>query len=263
MNIKKLDYKSLLFRSAIVLGILLLAGELILLRFDYVTEHLYAGLVKDPPRYPPDGRVIVAPADGTVLYIKKAVNGVIPEIVKEGVPVQVNEHIKSSVESPSFNGILVGIYMHSQGVHINRIPLTGKIESISVYNGPYLSMNSVEAKIVLTQLLPGWISLKKLIGLPPFDISDRADYILKSARDSTLIRDVRGLRIYITRIADYYVGRLLTWVREGQSVTTGQKFGYISWGSQTDILIESSPGLSVLIKPGDHVKGGETVIAEY
>jgi len=52
-------------------------------------------------------------------------------------------------------------------------------------------------------------------------------------------------------------------VKEDQPVTTGQKFGYISWGSQTDILIESSPELSVSVKPGDHVKGGETVIAEY
>ena len=64
-------------------------------------------------------------------------------------------------------------------------------------------------------------------------------------------------------IADYYVGKILTWVDEGQKVARGQKLGMITWGSQTDVLFEETPGMKVLVRPGEYAYGGETVIATY
>ena len=37
----------------------------------------------------------------------------------------------------------------------------------------------------------------------------------------------------------------------------------ITWGSQTDLLIEDSPGLAVTVDVGDYVYGGDTVVATY
>ena len=42
----------------------------LLLRVSMVTDYMYHAFVKDPPRTPPAGNVIVAPADGTVLFRK-------------------------------------------------------------------------------------------------------------------------------------------------------------------------------------------------
>jgi phosphatidylserine decarboxylase len=65
------------------------------------------------------------------------------------------------------------------------------------------------------------------------------------------------------RIADYYVGKILTWVGEDEAVDRGQRMGLISWGSQTDIYIEETPGLAVTVRVGEYVYGGETILATY
>ena len=51
--------------------------------------------VKDPQRTIPIGDNIVSPADGTVLYVKPIADGVIPEVVKRGVPIPLDELIKA------------------------------------------------------------------------------------------------------------------------------------------------------------------------
>jgi phosphatidylserine decarboxylase len=249
--------------SSFTLGVVILVAIFVLLRFSIVTDHMYSALVKDPERVIPQQRAIVSPADGTVLYVKSIDNGVIPEIVKRGVEVPVAEHIKTSPQRPIEDGFLVGIYMNTHGVHINRNPLAGTLVEQTIFNGPHMDMTRAETRIILTQLIPGWVTLKKLIGLPPYAIENDADFILKSARETLAIHDVRDRYIYVTRIADYYVGKILTWVKENQQVKTGQKLGLITWGSQTDILVESSPGIVIKVKPGDQVYGGEGIIATY
>jgi len=241
----------------------LLIGILVLLRFSYVTTFIYTNLVKDPVRVVPDGRVITSPADGTVLYVRRIEHGIITEITKEGVQVPVFEHLKTGPRDSDFSGYLIGIYMSTQDVHINRIPLAGRVEEIHIHNGPHMDMTEAESKIILTQLVPGWITIKKLLGMEPFDIANETDYILKSARETIRIHDIRDRSIYVIRIADYFVGKVLTWISEKQEVETGQKMGMVVWGSQTDILIADSPGLRITAEVGEHVLGGESVIATF
>ena len=65
------------------------------------------------------------------------------------------------------------------------------------------------------------------------------------------------------RIADYWVGKILTWIGEGQTVEKGQKMGMITWGSQVDICFERTPGMTLHVKPGDYVYAGETILASH
>ena len=234
-----------------------------LLRFAEVTDYLYHGLVKDPQRTVPDGRVIVSPADGTVLYVRKIRDGIIPQVIKTGVAVPVVDHLKAEPLRPFTDGYLVGIYMNTQGVHINRMPNNGTVEKQIIFNGPHMDMTAAELKIILTQLIPGKVTLQKMLGMAPYDIEEEADYVLKSARETLAVKDERGAYLYIVRIADYYVGKILTWVAEGESVARGEKLGMITWGSQTDLFIEDSPGMTVTVDVGDYVYGGETVVATY
>lgn len=244
-------------------GLLSLGVVLALLRLSVVTDHLYHGLVKDPPRRAPLGRVIVAPADGTVLYVSKVSDGLIPQVVKRGVTVPLVDHLKGEPVVPLQAGYLIGIYMNTQGVHINRMPNNGTVVKRTVFNGPHLDMTQAERRIILTQMVPGLVGLRRLLGLEPHAIQDAADFVLKSARETLAVRDERGAHVYIVRIADYYVGKILTWVSEGQSLGRGEKIGMITWGSQTDLYIEETPGLTMTVGVGDYVYGGETIVATY
>lgn len=198
-----------------------------------------------------------------MLYVRRVRDGVIPQVVKRGVEVPIVEHLKLEPRRPFADGWLVGIYMSADSVHVNRVPIAGEVVEQLIWNGPHMHMNQAEQVIILTQLIPGWVSLKKLLGLPPYDLEHKTDFILKSARETLVIEDVRQTLVYVVRIADYSVGKILTWVDVGQSVETGQRLGMITYGSQTDVLFEHTPGLRIRVKPGQFVYGGETVLATY
>ena len=236
---------------------------LMLLQFSKATDHLYHALVKDPERVAPQGKVLVAPADGTVIYIRSISAGVIPEVVKKGVAVPIADHLKMQPTGSFDKGYLIGIYMNTQGVHINRVPDRGILKQQFIFNGPHLNMSPAETEIILSQLLPGKVTLQKLLGIEPFDLEDKADYILKSARETLVFEDARQKQLYVIRIADYWVGRILTWIPVGNAVQRGEKLGMITWGSQTDLLFEDSPGLTLQVEVGDYVYAGETIVATY
>ena len=249
--------------ATLAAGIVILVAMGIMLRFASVNDRLGHAFILDPVRTIPEGRVIVAPADGHVLYVRRVEEDTIPYVVKRGVPVPVFDFLKTRPSRPFRKGWLVGIYMNTNGVHMNRVPNGGVLKRQTVYNGPYMRLTKAEVGIVFGQMLPGWVTVRKLLGLDPYAIEKNADYILKSARETLEFEDDGGRSIYVVRIADYYVGKILTWVDEGQKVARGQKLGMITWGSQTDVLFEETPGMKVLVRPGDYAYGGETVLATY
>jgi phosphatidylserine decarboxylase len=234
-----------------------------LLRFAVATDHLYHATIKDPVRVSPPGPVIVAPADGTVLYVRRVDGGVVPEVVKRDVSVPIVDLVKTEHGTAFRDGYLIGIYMNTFGVHINRIPNHGVVRRQLVFNGPHMDMTAAERKIILSEMVPGLVTLRKLLGLSPHATDGDHDFVLKSARETLVLEDERGVNLYIVRIADYYVGKTLTWVHPGERVVRGQKMGMISWGSQTDLFIEETQGLRVAVDVGDYVYGGETVLATY
>ncbi len=248
---------------SLIAGLVVLLGFALALRLSAVTDHMYHALVKDPPRVAPDGPVYVAPADGTVLYVRHVVAGVVPEVVKRGVPVPALESLKHVPEPPFGDGWLIGIYMNTQGVHLNRMPDSATVERRHVWNGPHLDMTAAERRIILTELVPGLVSLRRLLGLAPHPIEDEADFVLRSARETLVLRGGDGARFFVVRIADYYVGKILTWVEEGERLQRGEKLGMITWGSQTDLWLEGRPGLVPTVAAGDYVYAGESVVARH
>ena len=247
----------------LALGLAGLCCVLLLLRLTLITDYFYHATVKDPQRTIPSGDNIVSPADGTVLYVKPIADGVIPEVVKRGVPIPLDELIKADPASVMLDGYLIGIYMNTESVHVNRVPVDGVYRGRIVFNGPHVSMMEMDKALILTQLVPGLATVKKLLGMDPFAIEENGDYILKSARETSIIEDGRGASVYVIRIADYWVGKILTWIEEGQTVEKGQKMGMITWGSQVDICFERTPGMTLHVKPGDYVYAGETILASH
>ena len=245
-----------------VVLLLALVSTLMLLRLSAASDYLYHATVKDPPRTVPSGPLIVSPADGTVIYVKRVENGVVPEVVKRGVPVPVIDLTRSE-SADMQSGWLIGIYMNTFGVHVNRMPEGGTVESRHLFNGPHMDMSEAETKVILKGMIPGLVSLRRVLGLSAHGTDDDHDFVTRSARETLVLRDARGNKMYIVRIADYYVGKILTWVDVGQEVERGQKMGLISWGSQTDLFIEDFPGLKIEAVAGEYVYGGESVLATY
>lgn len=224
-------------------------------RLSDASGYLASQLVKDPERALPAGDDIVSPADGTVLYVRRFTDGEVPVVIKERTHIPVREFLGFDDGAPR-QGYIIGIYMNTFGVHVNRSPLAGRVLRREWYNGPQLDMSELEKPLLLSALLPGPETLKKVFGLAPHQIASKADFITQSAREVLVIEGTH--RSFVVRIADYYVGKIVTWVNEGMEVERGQRLGLITWGSQTDLIIEDDGRLEPLVTEGDYVLGAST-----
>ncbi len=88
--------------------------------------------------------------------------------------------------------------------------------------------------------------------------SDTASF--ENERNSLVIEG-DGARITVTQIAGIVARRIVCWSKVGDTLERGQKFGLIKFSSRTDLMMPSS--VEVLVKVGDRVVGGETVIARF
>jgi len=243
--------------------LLILALFVIAFRTATVTDYLYTRLVKDPPRTPPPGQNIVAPADGHIIYIKEVKGGEIPLVIKNRTPIPIGEIVRVPEGDAPKGGLLIGIFMNVHSVHLGRIPMRAKLLRRHWYNGPHLNMSQFERRLILSHMLPSWTALKRLFDLTYEPMLNDADYITRSAREILVFEG--DFTFYTVRIADYYVGEILTWIETGQSYEKGKKFGTITWGSQTDLFIENNSAyeLKTAADVGDYVYGGETILATY
>jgi phosphatidylserine decarboxylase len=70
-----------------------------------------------------------------------------------------------------------------------------------------------------------------------------------------------GGRIVFKQIAGAIARRVICWKTEGQEVARGELMGLIRFGSRVDVWLPLE--LQVLVKRGQRVKGGESVLARW
>ncbi len=122
----------------------------------------------------------------------------------------------------------ISIFMSVFDCHINRSPTAGKIEKI-VYN-------------------PG-----------KFFNADLDKASLDNERNSLVIATTTG-RIAVVQIAGLVARRIVCFVREGQPIGAGERFGMIRFGSRLDVYLPE--GAAPLVAVGQTATGGETVLAD-
>jgi len=200
---------------------------------------------RDPLRVPDETEdVLVSPADGMVVYTRRFQDGVVVS-EKLGEKIPITEILHSGESNGS--GWMLGIYMSPLDVHFNYAPCEATVQSITRKEAP-LNFPMIDmweyVRIV-------W--MRKLVQL----FGRR--FHLENER-STMFFEQGGLRFAVVLIADKFVSKIKTFVSPGDNVACGGKLAFISRGSQADVVIFRDD-VNIVVQPGQHVTGGQTVIA--
>ena len=121
----------------------------------------------------------------------------------------------------------VTIFLNIFNVHVQRAPLGGRVGHYAYHPGRYL---------------PAWREEAS-------SDNERASLGLETGAGPLLVRQIAGL---VAR-------RIVTYPREGDAVTRGDRIGLIRFGSRVDLFLP--PDWPVTVEPGDNVRGGETQVA--
>jgi phosphatidylserine decarboxylase len=168
---------------------------------------------------------IVSPADGRVIYIKELEKNQVPVTIKKMRVADITEITKTEIlEQPCY---LVGIAMTLFDVHYNRAPIDGKVILIKHTPGTSIGLNTPEST-------------------------------LTNERNTTVFEREDGVRAGVVQIAARGVNRCIVMAKEGETISRGQIFGKIRWGSQADIIFPRN--CEILVREGEQVYAGSTII---
>ncbi len=153
----------------------------------------------------PDDRCIYAPADGKIVAIEE---------------VEEKEYFRE-------RRLLVSIFMSPANVHVNRNPVSGKVNYFKYHPGKYL------------------------VAWHP-----------KSSEENertTIVIDTGEVEILCRQIAGAMAKRIVNYLNPGEEVVQGQDMGFIKFGSRVDLILPLQVKLEVDL--GQKVKGNRTIIA--
>ena len=121
----------------------------------------------------------------------------------------------------------VSIFMSVFDVHINRSPIAGTIRRVAYVPGKFLNADL-----------------------------DKASE--DNERQHFLVVGEDGTAIGFTQIAGLVARRIMAFVKEGDSVTAGERVGLIRFGSRVDVFLPAGTASQVLL--GQRTIAGETIL---
>ena len=156
---------------------------------------------------PPGENVIVSPGDGTVVAVESEF-----------------EHRYLKEQS-----VRISIFLNVFNVHINRMPIGGRVEDTVYQPGKFMVANHPEASC-----------------------SNEQNALMLCRSD--------GVKILCVQIAGLIARRIVSWVVPGEQVKKGDRFGLIRFGSRMDVYLPQTS--TIQVKVGSKVKGGSSILAE-
>lgn len=124
---------------------------------------------------------------------------------------------------------LVRIFLSVLDGHVQRSPVTGRVTKVDYKKGTFLDARNPNAH-------------------------------LENERNSITLETKHGSLI-VTQIAGLIARRIVCWVKRGNKLEQGERYGLIRFGSQVDLHLPMKT--KVMVAVGDRVVGGETVIARW
>jgi phosphatidylserine decarboxylase len=160
---------------------------------------------RDPDRETPtDKGIIISPADGKIIITKK------------------NTHNDFAGDNCSE----ISIFMSPLNVHVNRIPISGKVEYLKYFQGKFIAAFEDKAS----------------------ENNERMEIGLVSEEG----------KVFFTQVAGFLARRIVNELKIGDTVNIGDRFGMIKFGSRVDVFAPEN--WTPVAKLNDNVKAGETVL---
>jgi phosphatidylserine decarboxylase len=161
---------------------------------------------RDPDRpITKDADALLAPADGRVMIA--------------GAPV--------GRTAPPGNWQQISMFLSPMDVHVNRIPIGGRVVKVEYHPGRFLPAYRADAG----------------------DLNEYTEVTIDHCGQLIIVRQMVGV----------LARRIVCRINEGDEVQAGDRFGVMKFGSRMDVFVPSSATLAV--KVNDRVVGGVTVIA--
>ncbi len=123
----------------------------------------------------------------------------------------------------------VSVFMNVFNCHVNRTPITGKVLAVSYRPGKFFNASLDKASV-------------------------------DNERNSLRLRLTSGQELAVVQIAGLVARRIVCFVKTGDMLQTGERFGLIRFGSRLDVYLP--PGVKPLVSVGQTMVAGETVLAQ-
>lgn len=132
------------------------------------------------------------------------------------------------ITTPEGERLRLSIFLSVFDVHVNRSPVEGILREVRYRKGKYLNAMNPACSEVNEQNL-------------------------------AVVDCIEGYQVSFVQIAGLLARRIVFNPRPGDYLERGERVGLIKFGSRTDILL---PGhAEPLVKPGDRVRGGASIVA--
>jgi phosphatidylserine decarboxylase len=149
--------------------------------------------------------IILSPADGKIIHVGEC---------------EEDRFLKKKV-------LKVSIFMSIFDVHLNRVPVSGKVLQRSYLPGRFLVAN-VEKSSLLNE------------------------------QNAMILETEDRLKILLIQIAGFVARRIVCYAKADDTLRRGEIFGLIRFGSRVDLYLPTE--VKTIVRIGQHVKGGESII---
>ena len=128
------------------------------------------------------------------------------------------------------DSLKISVFMNVFNVHSNRAPIQGRVMDVQYFPGAFFN-----AAI------------------------DKASE--QNERSAMVIEDPQGRRLTCIQIAGLVARRILSYVKPGDSLLRGARYGFIRFGSRVDVYCP--PGTQALVSVGDKVYAHSTALSRW
>lgn len=132
-------------------------------------------------------------------------------------------------EGPYRSWRIVRIFLSVFDGHVQRAPAQGEVKSVVYQKGLFLDARDLRAHVD----------------------NEQSTMIVSTSRGEIVVKQIAGL---IAR-------RIVCWAKAGDKLAQGQRYGLIRFGSQVDVFMPATT--EMVVKEGDRVFGGESVLAKW
>jgi phosphatidylserine decarboxylase len=126
--------------------------------------------------------------------------------------------------------IKVSVFMNVFNVHSNRSPVAGTVRRVVYHPGQFVNADLDKAS----------------------EANERNAIVLETAR---------GQQLTCVQVAGLIARRILCYVKEGDMLEAGQRYGFIRFGSRVDVYLP--PDARIRASIGDTVKAASSILAEW